>query len=501
MIGTDWFQRWALYSPDVVALKDDGTGRAFTYRQSHGLVNRLAHALRMDFGIRAGDRVAVLAMNELEYVFLFYALQKVRAILVPVNYRLAPPEVAHVLKDCSPVLLIYQEQFESTITGIAPACMPRAALRFEGRDSLLSRLYDTHAPAEEIRLEADLETPVMILYTSGTTGAPKGAIISHGMLFWNSVNTSLRLNITQADVTLIFAPFFHTGGWNVLTTPFLHRGGRLINMKKFDADRVLQLCESENVTILFGVPTMMDMLSRSPVFPDVNLTSLRYAIVGGEPMSLALIRIWQERGVPIRQGYGLTEFGPNVFSLNEADAIRKIGSIGFPNFYVDARVVDGNDAEVPPDTVGELVLRGPVCTPGYWNNPEATDSAIRNGWFHTGDLVRKDAEGYYYVVDRKKDMYISGAENVYPAEIELCLRSHPDVREVAVIGVPDERWGEVGKAVIALNPGAIATADEVLAFCSGRLAKFKIPKYVEFVDALPKSESGKILRRALRRQR
>jgi fatty-acyl-CoA synthase len=246
---------------------------------------------------------------------------------------------------------------------------------------------------------------------------------------------------------------------------------------------------------------MMDMLSRSPAFPDVNLSSLRYAIVGGEPMSLELIRLWQQRGVPIRQGYGLTEFGPNVFSLNEADAIRKIGSIGFPNFYVEARVVDDNDAEVTPETVGELVLRGPVCTPGYWNNQEATASAIRNGWFHTGDLVRKDAEGYYYVVDRKKDMYISGAENVYPAEIEHCLRSHPKVREVAVIGVPDEQWGEVGKAVIALNPGAIATADEVRAFCSGRIAKFKIPKYVEFVDALPKSESGKILKRALRLQR
>lgn len=497
---TDWFERWALYSPGGLALKDDSTGRAFSYGQAHALVNRLASALHRDFGVGPGDRVATLAMNEPEYIFLFYALQRLQAILVPVNYRLAPPEIGHILNDCAPALLICQGQFETAVAGIDRACMPAATLRFEGPDSLLSRLYDERPTTEDLRLEAGFDTPVMILYTSGTTGAPKGAIITHGMLFWNSVNTSLRLNITQSDVTLIFAPFFHTGGWNVLTTPFIHRGGHLVNLKKFDADRVLQLCESEKVTILFGVPTMMDMLARSPLFPNVSLASLRYAIVGGEPMSLELIRLWQERGVPIRQGYGLTEFGPNVFSLNETDAIRKIGSIGFPNFYIDARIVDDNEVEVGPDTVGELVLRGPVCTPGYWNNPEATASAIRNGWFHTGDLVRKDAEGYYYVVDRKKDMYISGAENVYPAEIEHCLRTNPKVREVAVIGVPDERWGEVGKAVIALNPGATATAEEVLAFCSGRLARYKIPKYVEFVGELPKSESGKILKRALRRK-
>jgi fatty-acyl-CoA synthase len=215
-------------------------------------------------------------------------------------------------------------------------------------------------------------------------------------------------------------------------------------------------------------------------------------------MPLALIRRWQEKGVPIRQGYGLTEFGPNVFSLNEEDAERKIGSIGFPNFYIDARVVTDDGRDCADDEVGELLLRGPVCTPGYWNNPEATLATISDGWLRTGDLVRRDAEGYFFVVDRKKDMFISGAENVYPAEVEQFLRTHPKVRSVAVTAVPDQRWGEAGKAWIVLEEGTEATTDEILAFCRGGLAKFKIPKHVAFLDALPVSDSGKILKKKLR---
>jgi fatty-acyl-CoA synthase len=318
------------------------------------------------------------------------------------------------------------------------------------------------------------------------------------MLFWNSVNTTMRLDIVQRDVTLTFAPFFHTGGWNVLTTPFLHRGAHVILLKRFDPAEVLRLCDSAGVTILFGVPTMMDRMAQSNAFATASLRTVRYAIVGGEPMPVDLIRIWQDKGVPIRQGYGLTEFGPNVFSLNEQDAERRIGSIGFPNFYVDTRIVDEQGRDLPPGEVGELLLRGPVCTPGYWNNPEATAATIRDGWLHTGDLVRRDDEGYHYVVDRKKDMFISGAENVYPAEIERVLREFPAVRAAAVIGVPDERWGEVGKAFVVLDADAVAGEEEILSWCRERLAKYKIPKYVVFLDALPESDSGKILKKQLK---
>ncbi|MBR9974627.1 MAG: AMP-binding protein, partial [Bacteroidetes bacterium] len=236
----------------------------------------------------------------------------------------------------------------------------------------------------------------------------------------------------------------------------------------------------------------------SDAFAGASLRTVRYAIVGGEPMPVDLIRTWQEKGVPIRQGYGLTEFGPNVFSLNEQDAERKIGSIGFPNFYIDTRIVDAQGRDLPPGEVGELLLRGPVCTPGYWNNPDATAEAIRDGWLHTGDLVRRDDEGYHYVVDRIKDMYISGAENVYPAEIERVLREHPAVRAAAVIGVPDERWGEAGKAFVVLDADATVGEEEILSWCRERLAKYKIPKYVVFLDALPESDSGKILKKQLK---
>jgi fatty-acyl-CoA synthase len=497
-VRTDWFERWAHYSPDAVALKDADSGREYTYAEARAAVDRAARFLRDEFGVGCGDRVAVLSMNEIEYVLLLFAVQKLGAILVPVNFRLTPREISFILADASPALLIHQRQYDETVEALETDARPARTLHFDGPDSYVSRLADSSLPAEPVPVDAGFGDPCMILYTSGTSGAPKGALITHGMLFWNSVNTTLRLNLVQSDVTLTYTPLFHTGGWNVLTTPFLHRGARLVFLKRFDADRVLQLCDEERVTILFGLPTIMDMLARSPAFEHASLDSVRYAIVGGEPMPLQLIRTWQDRGIPIRQGYGLTEFGPNVFSLQEEHAERKIGSIGFPNFYIDARVVDDAGVEVPHGEVGELVLRGPVCTPGYWNNAEATAATIIDGWFHTGDLVRRDEEGFFYVVDRKKDMYKSGGENVYPAEVEQFLRTHPKVRAAAVVGVPDARWGEVGHAFLVLEPGTTATTAEVLEYCAGRLARFKTPRRITFVDDFPRSDSGKVLKRSLR---
>ena len=247
---------------------------------------------------------------------------------------------------------------------------------------------------------------------------------------------------------------------------------------------------------MFGVPTTMDMMARSPLFDKVNLSTVRYSIVGGEPMPIELIKVWDKKGIPIRQGYGLTEFGPNVFSLNEEDSIRKIGSIGFPNFYIEAKVVDNEGKELRDNEVGELVLRGPMCMQGYWHNDKATQDTIKEGWLYTGDLVRRDPEGYYYVVGRKKDMFISGGENVYPTEIEQILHAHPAVMEVAVIGVPDEKWGEVGKAFLVLNDNKV-TVDDIQKYCLQNLAKFKIPKHFVFLNSLPKGDSGKILKKKL----
>lgn len=259
-------------------------------------------------------------------------------------------------------------------------------------------------------------------------------------------------------------------------------------LSKFDADQVLEVCQEERVSILFGVPTTMEMMARSPIFNSVSLSSIRYAIVGGEPMPLEAIHKWQKKGIPVRQGYGLTEYGPNVFSLNEEHSESKIGSIGFPNFYVDSKVVNEQDQPVSVGEVGELCLRGPACTPGYWNNPEATAQTIRHGWLHTGDLVRFDDEGFHYVVGRKKDMYISGGENVYPVEVEQYLRSLDGVTEAAVIGVPDQQWGEVGKAFVVFQSGQRLSADELRQTCLAGLAKFKVPKYFQFLTELPKGQ-------------
>lgn len=476
----DWLKKWNLYSPHSVALKEATSGHEITYREFFYLSQSLAAFLRREFNIQRGDRVAVLSKNNWQYVPLFFALQRLGAILVPINFRLTPAEVNHILQDSEPQVFFVQEEFRVNHS---------QALAYESLCEQMNPFLE--AEPTEIFFEGEADDPCMILYTSGTTGAPKGALITNKMIFWNSINTSLRLNLTQSDVQLSFLPFFHTGGWNVLLTPFIHRGAKTLILEKFDPEQILDLAEKERATILFGVPTMMDMMAKSKNFESCDLSSVRYAIVGGEPMPTRLIQIWQEKNIPVRQGYGLTEFGPNVFSLNEEDSLRKIGSIGFPNFYIEAKINE------PDETgTGELALKGPTCTPGYWRNEQATKQAIQDGWFCTGDLVRRDEDGYFYVVGRKKDMFISGGENVYPPEVEAALLKHPAIKEVAVVGVPDSTWGEVGKAFVVV--GENLSVEQLQAFAKDHLAKYKVPKFYEFVDELPKGDSGKVLKRVLR---
>lgn len=494
----DWLKQWARLSPTSVAFKDSDTGITFTYFELFHLSCRIGDVLTKKFEVTAGDRIAMLATNELEAVVLFFASLRSGSILVPVNFRLTPREIGHILSDSGARLLVIQDAFGSSIEGLSapPQQWSFESLQAEVAAALRDIRANQLGPTPRTRA-TDENKPCMILYTSGTTGAPKGALITPKMMHWNSLNTTLRLNVSQSDVFVSFLPFFHTAGWNVLLTPFVHRGAKTVLTRKFDADRILELCESEQATIMFGVPTTMEIMSRSPLFSKVNLSKIRYAIVGGEPMSIELIRTWQKKGIAIRQGFGMTEFGPGVFSLNEEDALRKIGSIGFANFYVETRVVTDAGQDVAPGEIGELLLRGPVCTPGYWNNEKATKEAIVDGWFRTGDLVRFDEEGYFYVAGRKKDMFISGGENVYPVEVESVLSQHPAVREVAVIGIPDSKWGEVGRAYIATVANQSVTADDILIFCADKLAKFKIPKDVQFLPDLPKGDSGKILKRNL----
>lgn len=492
---TDWLAKWAKYTPNRMFIREHQRDIQWSYSDFNNRTNALAEYLINQYHIKKGDRIAIYSKNKSEHIILFLACIKIGAILVPLNFRLTPRELDVLINDAEPSLFFYDEEFSDHIPKISSVQKINKVLKLvEIEKFLIENSVRTDYTPSELFSE---DTPVMILYTAGTTGLSKGVIITHKMLFWNSVNTGLRLDLTSKDHTQSFAPFFHTGGWNVLFTPFLHHGASHTLLTHFDADLILELMEKEKATILFGVPTMLQMMADSPLFNKVDLSSVRYAIVGGAPMPIPLINIWHQKGIFIRQGYGLTEVGPNCFSLHQDDAIRKKGSIGFPNFYIEAKIMRDNNTECNVDEVGELWLRSPVVTPGYWRKEKETSEAITDGWFHTGDLVKKDSEGYYYVVDRKKNMYISGGENVYPAEIESFLYTKNEIKEVAVIGVPDEKWGEVGKAYIVLKENSSLTADDILKYCLGNLAKYKIPKYVEFLNELPKNDAGKIDKKKL----
>jgi len=492
---TDWLKKWSHYTPKKLALREYHSQLEWDYGDLNQRVNALAVYLTQYLKLKKGDRIAVYSKNRAEYVFLFFACAKSGLILVPLNFRLMPRELDVLISDAEPQLFLFETDFSESVQKLQTLAQIPNQIEVDNLRRFLTESVKGHDFEPESPIGA--EDLVMILYTAGTTGLPKGAMINHRMLFWNSINTALRLNITSNDHTQSYAPFFHTGGWNVLLTPFFHHGASHTLLTGFDAELILKLMAAEQTTLLFGVPTMMQMLADSPLFDQVNLSTVRYAIVGGSPMPIPLINKWHEKGIFIRQGYGLTEVGPNCYSLHQNDAVRKIGSIGFPNFYFEVKIANEQGQDCAPNEVGELWLKSPVVTPGYWRNEKATRQAITDGWFHTGDMVRRDAEGYDYVVDRKKNMFISGGENVYPAEVEKFLYTHPAIKEVAVIGVPDEKWGEVGQAFIVLKHGFTVTESEILAFCKGQLARYKTPKYVRFLAELPKNEAGKVNRKAL----
>ncbi len=493
--ATDWCEKWAQYSPKKLFLREHSTGLEWTYRDFNNRAEALAQYLIKDLGLKKGDRIGVYSKNRAEFILLYVACVKTGTILVPLNFRLTPRELDTLIGDAAPSLFLYEACFTDEVKRLNTLEVIPVKAEVESIRRFLAEDTETVIPGHKEEISFD-ET-VMILYTAGTTGLSKGVMITHRQIFWNAINTVLRLNLTENDHTQSYAPFFHTGGWNVLFTPFLFVGGSHTILNSFDSDLILELMEKEKTTLLFGVPTMLQMMSDSLKFETTDLSSVRFAIVGGAPMPIPLINIWHKKGIAIRQGFGLTEVGPNCFSLHQDDAIRKKGSIGFPNFYIETKIVDENGTELPPNTPGELWLKSPVVTAGYWRKPKETAETITDGWFHTGDILIKDEEGYFFVVDRKKNMYISGGENVYPSEIEKYLYANPAVKECAVIGVADERWGETGKAFVVLNTGHSLTPEEIINYCREGLAKYKIPKSVLLLDSLPKNEAGKINRQEL----
>jgi fatty-acyl-CoA synthase len=409
-------------------------------------------------------------------VAVFFACALEGLILTPLSWRLASPELAYQLDDSEPALfLVEDEQTElARTTG-------RRSERLEWPGDDLPR-----GPSEHVDV-AD-EDPVLLVYTSGTTGKPKGALLTHANCFWTNLGFDLSTGVSSDDVVLQVLPQFHCGGWNVQALLAWWKGATVVLERAFDPARCLSLIAERRVTTMMGVPAIYLFLAQEPGFEGADLSSLRLAVVGGAPMPEALLATWHERGVDIVQGYGLTEAAPNVLCLPAEDAVRRAGWAGKPYPFV----------EVDLSAEGELLVRGPNVFAGYWRNPEATAAAFSDGWLRTGDLAERDPEGYLRIRDRLKDMYISGGENVYPAEVEGVLHEHPSVADAAVLGVPDERWGESGLAVVVPADGAEASEDELLEHCRSRLARFKVPRRVVLVDELPRSGMNKVLKDELR---
>lgn len=499
-------ERGERYYPDALAVVDLARGAAgrFTYRQMNERANRLANWLRDTANVQRGDRVGMLALNGVEYLDAFFACGKLGAILVPFNWRSHWRELVDLAQATDPRVLIYSDEFRDNVCNLQRECPGIIRyLHLEGEGAPGSQLYEPilkASSAAPVRNElVDAEDIICLLFTGGTSGAPKAAQVSYRMIGWNTLNTIVH-ELERKDVTITHTPMFHTGGLLVYTIPLLTLGGTIVIVRKWTPDEMLELIAREKVTMFFCIPTQYQMMLQSLHFATSSFKTVRFLTSGGAPLPVPVIRAYREQhGVIFKQGFGMTEFGPGVFSMGPEYAEKKAGSIGMPNYFVDARVVDDGNHPLPPESIGELVLKGPSMCSGYFNNPEASREAVdENGWFHTGDLARVDKDGFFYIVDRKKDMFISGGENVYPVEIEKVLYEHPAVAQCAVIGVPDPKWGEIGKAFVVCKPKTHVTEKQLLDHCRANLASFKAPHSVVFVNVLPISAAGKILKRQLK---
>jgi fatty-acyl-CoA synthase len=494
-----WTARVARRTPGRAAI--EWGGRAVTYAELDGRAALAAGALAA-LGVVPGDRVAALSGNRPELAELLFACARLGAIFVPISPRLAVPEVAFQLGDADPRVLVHDPE-RATLAAAAlraaapPSAAPGPAPLSLGEDGGYEEALAAASPLEP--QDVSPEDPLAIFYTSGTTGRPKGVVLTHGAFFWANLNMLLALDLSADERSLVVLPMFHVGGWNVNTLAVWWKGGTVVLEPSFDAGRALALIDA-GVTSMMGVPTVYQMMAEHEAFEATDFSRVRALVCGGAPLPVALIRRYAARRVRFVQGYGLTEAGPNCLLLPPEDAERKAGAAGRPYVFTDVRLVDPEGREVGPGGVGEVVVRGPSVMKEYWRLPEETARALRDGWLHTGDLGRLDEEGDIWIVDRLKDLYISGGENVSPAEVEAVLCAHPAVAEAAVIGVPDERWGEVGRAVVVLRPGAAASAEELRAFCAERLARFKIPASVVFADALPRNPTGKLLKAEIRQR-
>jgi len=489
MMYGDWIGRWGRAFPEKEALVDAIHNQRYTYGRLADDIYRLANFLKDRLDIRRGDRVACLALNRAAIIKLFFALSRLGAILVPLNFRLASAEYTYYLEDATPKAIFYDKVHQDRVRGFKSKGILNDYICFDDDESVglaLPKIWPTLQPVPPPEEELGPDDPQLIIYTSGTSGDPKAVILTHGMITWNAINTNLGWDLRSDDKTILHAAMFYTAGWNVFTLPLFQCRGVNILIQSFDPDLILDLIASEGVTIFFGVPTMFQMLIESAKFASTDFSTVRFMVSGGAPLGLDIIETFKtQKSIRIWEGYGLTEVGPNNFMANG-----KPGTLGHPMPCVDVKIVDSDGNEVGVGTQGEIFLRGPHTCAGYWNKPDASKNAFKDGWFRTGDLGQVDADGHYSIVGRSKDMIISGGANIYPVEIERVIETHPAVVGAAVIGVPDPKWGEVGKAIVELKSDASLTIEELRSFLKERLGKFKIPKYLAVTESLPRTPAS-----------
>ena len=485
--------RRALLSPGKVGLVCEG--REFTFLELNQRANRLAHAMEK-LGVRPGDRVGLLSVNGVADYDLFFGLAKLGAILVPINYRLAVPELLSILEDSGVRVLVYDPEFADMVSKVRDQVGFRAIVLGRGPDENYHDLVSEAGDAEPIIQSGD-DDVVVILYTVWATGRPKGVMLTHLNFLWTSVTTMATL--TRLGPTYLLAlPLFHIGGLAWLPV-LMHLGIRCALMPRFDPDRFLDLIPAAAVTAFGAVPTMLYFLKDSPNFDSRKFSGLSSILAYGSAVPVSLIRDYAQHGIEIQQLYGLTECTGGAMVIDAEHALAKAGSCGLPFFHTLVKLVDELGQEVPRGETGEVIIRGAQIMKGYWNQPEATENALRGGWLYTGDLARQDENGYYYIVDRKKDLIISGGENIFPGEIERVIHNHPGVSDVAVLASPDPVWGELVMAAVVKKTGAVLTEKEIMAWCEGEIAGYKVPRQVIFIESLPRTLTGKMEKRKLRK--
>jgi fatty-acyl-CoA synthase len=490
-----WSRRRARLTPDRVGVVDVDAGESYTYADLDARANRAARALRaLDVG--EGDRVAVVSRNRVEFVDLFFATATVGAVMAPLSHRLAERELAAVLGDVDPGAVLVETPFETELIDAIERSAVDPAVRSIPTDCdhryepFDAARYDD-APVDAV--ETALSDPHLLLHTGGTTGTPKETVVTHGSIYWNSFNTVTTWGLREDDVAPVTFPMHHTGGWNVLTVPCFHMGATVLVRPEVEPGPLLADVEREGATVLVGTPTVLRLMARHDDWDGTDLSTLRFVKSGGGACREPVIRAWRDRGVEFSQGYGLTECGPNNFAMPEGFPAAKTDSVGVPAFHVDARVVDEDGQPVDPGEVGELELAGPHAAGGYLDAPAAETFGA---WVSTGDLARVDADGYVHIEGRKKEMFVSGGENVYPPQVEDAIVDHPKVDAVVVVGVPDDRLGTVGKAVVEGDESL--TLPELELFLASRVGDFAVPDHLEVVAELPRRDASTLDREAVR---